>query len=443
MKINWNYPTSVWVGENRIKDLPEACKNLRISSPLFVTDKDIINLGMTKKIILEIKKKFSKLTIFSNFSGNPFGENVEEGVLEFKKNNCDGVIAFGGGSSLDVGKAIAFMSGQTRPIWDFEDIGDYWKRADEKKIAPIIDYGNCNYLDAQNDNSSSMLLSPRTVENILTMANDDARNGNRASLRDLRDAKRGVTPKINDIATDRALIFKADRHVMPLQRHSLHGATTDCYYAPSGKRQSIKKHFAKSKEIFPRGKMIYTKTTVNAQHHWVHNLNRKKYDLKQIASKPGRGRAPAYASKWLNNMVPVNMELRELPVLTPQTQHFCANVDMPFNPFLQYEHQAYLRAERKRLKQEKLEWEEYEYQMRKQDVEEYKYRIYEEPKIEREAERRRQEQELKKLQAMQKKADEGFKFKKKKRKRKGKRGSDTQQTPQTTEYGNGALAATV
>lgn len=291
--------------------------------------------------------------------------------------------------------------------------------------------------------SSSMLLSPRTVENILTMANDDARNGNRASLRDLRDAKRGVTPKINDIATDRALIFKADRHVMPLQRHSLHGATTDCYYAPSGKRQSIKKHFAKSKEIFPRGKMIYTKTTVNAQHHWVHNLNRKKYDLKQIASKPGRGRAPPYASKWLNKMVPVNMELRELPVLTPQTQHFCANVDMPFNPFLQYEHQAYLRAERKRLKQEKLEWEEYEYQMKKQEVEEYKYRIYEEPKIEREAERRRQEQELKKLQAMQKKADEGFKFKKKKRKRKGKRGSDTQQTPQTTEYGNGALAATV
>ena len=138
MKINWNYPTSVWVGENRIKDLSEACKNLNISKPLFVTDKDLINLDMTKKIILEIKKKFSNLFIFSNFSGNPIGENVEEGVLEFKKNKCDGVIAFGGGSGLDVGKAIAFMSGQSRSIWDFEDIGDYWKRADEKNIAPII-----------------------------------------------------------------------------------------------------------------------------------------------------------------------------------------------------------------------------------------------------------------------------------------------------------------
>ena len=138
MKTNWNYPTSMWVGEDRIKDLPEACKNLKILSPLFVTDKDLINLEMTKTIISEIKKKFSNLAIFSNFSGNPIGENVEEGVLEFKKNKCDGVIAFGGGSGLDVGKAIAFMSAQSRPLWDFEDIGDYWKRANEKNIAPII-----------------------------------------------------------------------------------------------------------------------------------------------------------------------------------------------------------------------------------------------------------------------------------------------------------------
>ena len=138
MKINWNYPTSVWVGENRIKDLSQACNNLKISSPLFVTDKDLINLDMTKNVILEVKKKFSSLAVFSNFSGNPIGENVEEGVSKFKKNKCDGVIAFGGGSGIDVGKAIAFMSGQSRSIWDFEDIGDYWKRADEKNIAPII-----------------------------------------------------------------------------------------------------------------------------------------------------------------------------------------------------------------------------------------------------------------------------------------------------------------
>ena len=138
MKSNWNYPTTVWVGQDRVKDLEEACENLEISKPLFVTDKDLVNLTFITKIISKIKITFKELNIYSNFSGNPSGENVEEGVIEFKKNNCDGVIAIGGGSALDVGKAIAFMSGQNRPIWDFEDIGDYWKRADEKKISPII-----------------------------------------------------------------------------------------------------------------------------------------------------------------------------------------------------------------------------------------------------------------------------------------------------------------
>ncbi len=138
MKFNWNYPTTVWVGKNRVDDLSNACESLKIDRPLFVTDKDLIELPFIKNIISNLKKKFSKFGIFSNFSGNPLGDNVEEGVEVFKKNNSDGVIAIGGGSALDVGKAVAFMSGQTRPIWDFEDIGDYWKRADEKNIAPII-----------------------------------------------------------------------------------------------------------------------------------------------------------------------------------------------------------------------------------------------------------------------------------------------------------------
>ena len=138
MRSNWNYPTTIWVGENRCKDLNIACENLHIINPLFVTDKDLINLPMVKSIISNLKIKFHKLSLFSNFSGNPIGENVDEGVKVFNENKCDGIIAFGGGSGLDVGKAIAFMSGQSRPIWDFEDIGDYWTRADESKILPII-----------------------------------------------------------------------------------------------------------------------------------------------------------------------------------------------------------------------------------------------------------------------------------------------------------------
>ena len=138
MKTNWNYPTSVWVGENRVKDLHIACNNLNIYNPLFVTDKDLISLQFVKEVLSDLNNYFKELTTFSDFSGNPIGENVDEGVKIYKKNKCDGVIAFGGGSGLDVGKAIAFMSAQTRPIWDFEDIGDYWKRANENNIAPII-----------------------------------------------------------------------------------------------------------------------------------------------------------------------------------------------------------------------------------------------------------------------------------------------------------------
>ena len=138
MKTNWNYPTSVWVGENRVKDLHIACNNLNINNPLFVTDKDLICLQFVKDVLSDLNNYFKELTTFSDFSGNPIGENVDEGVKIYKKNKCDGVIAFGGGSVLDVGKAIAFMSAQTRPIWDFEDIGDYWKRANENNIAPII-----------------------------------------------------------------------------------------------------------------------------------------------------------------------------------------------------------------------------------------------------------------------------------------------------------------
>ena len=138
MKSNWNYPTTVWTGEGRSADLPEACLLANIKNPLFVTDKDLVTLPMTIKTIDSLKKIFKDINIFSKFSGNPFGKNINEGVELYNKGKCDGVIAFGGGSALDVGKGIAFMCGQTRPIWDFEDIGDYWKRADENKISPII-----------------------------------------------------------------------------------------------------------------------------------------------------------------------------------------------------------------------------------------------------------------------------------------------------------------
>ena len=163
---NWNYPTTVWVGKNRAKDLEKACVEIKTLKPLLVTDKDLINLEFIKDLVNDLEKKF-KLSTFFNFSGNPTGENVDEGVEVFKKNSCDSVVAIGGGSALDVGKAIAFMSGQSRPIWDFEDIGDYWKRADEKNISPIIAIPTTAGTGSETGRASAIINAKTGVKKII------------------------------------------------------------------------------------------------------------------------------------------------------------------------------------------------------------------------------------------------------------------------------------
>ena len=115
-KYNWNYPTTMWVGENRINDIALACKNLNINKPLLVTDNGLAQSDIVKNTLSILKENGISAALYSNVVGNPTGTNVNEGVDSYKKNNCDGVIAFGGGSGLDVGKAVAFMSGQTLPF---------------------------------------------------------------------------------------------------------------------------------------------------------------------------------------------------------------------------------------------------------------------------------------------------------------------------------------
>ncbi|MDC0232593.1 iron-containing alcohol dehydrogenase [Pelagibacteraceae bacterium] len=135
MSMNWNYPTSIWFGEKRINEIQKACESLNIKKPLIVTDPGILKTNIVEKINQSLN---SKANIFSDVQSNPTGNNVEQGVLYFNDNSNDGVIAVGGGSGMDVGKGIAFMAGQNRPLWDFEDISDYWNRANSEVIKPII-----------------------------------------------------------------------------------------------------------------------------------------------------------------------------------------------------------------------------------------------------------------------------------------------------------------
>ena len=166
-KYNWNYPTTMWVGENRIKDLGSACKNLNIKKPLLVTDSGLAKSDIIKNALSNLKTEGINTELYSNVVGNPTGSNVNQGVQNFKKNNCDGVIAFGGGSGLDVGKAIAFMSGQTLPIWDFEDVGDNWTKANSDKIAPIIAVPTTAGTGSETGRASVLLNEETGVKNII------------------------------------------------------------------------------------------------------------------------------------------------------------------------------------------------------------------------------------------------------------------------------------
>ena len=166
-KYNWNYPTTMWVGENRIIDIAEACKFLNILKPLMVTDKGLAETEIVKKTLSVLKDNNLNAQLYSNVVGNPTGNNVIEGVESYKKNDCDGVIAFGGGSGLDVGKAIAFMSGQTLPIWDFEDVGDNWKKANSDSIPPIIAIPTTAGTGSETGRASGILNEQTGVKNII------------------------------------------------------------------------------------------------------------------------------------------------------------------------------------------------------------------------------------------------------------------------------------
>jgi hypothetical protein len=138
LRGNWNYPTAIRFGAGRIKELPAACQAAGITRPLLVTDPGLAKLPMVGEAMKICDAAGMSVSLFADVKANPVARNVEEGLKAFRGGKHDGVIAFGGGSALDCAKVIAFMSGQTRPMWDFEDIGDWWTRANEHGIAPSV-----------------------------------------------------------------------------------------------------------------------------------------------------------------------------------------------------------------------------------------------------------------------------------------------------------------
>ena len=135
---NWSYPTAIRFGSGRIAELPEACSQAGIERPLLITDRVLADLPITRNALDLLKTAGQSCAIFADVDSNPSEANLNAGIEAYRAGGHDGVIAFGGGSGLDLGKVVAFMAGQTRPVWDFEDIGDWWTRADSGAIAPIV-----------------------------------------------------------------------------------------------------------------------------------------------------------------------------------------------------------------------------------------------------------------------------------------------------------------
>ncbi|NAZ36597.1 iron-containing alcohol dehydrogenase [Rubellimicrobium sp. CFH 75288] len=138
LKGNWSYPTRVLFGPGRIAELAEACREAGMRRPLLVTDRGLAHLAVTGRVVDLLGAAGLGRAIFADVDPNPTDANLEAGIRAFRDGGHDGVVAFGGGSGLDLGKLVAFQQGQSRPVWDFEDVDDWWTRAAADRIAPVV-----------------------------------------------------------------------------------------------------------------------------------------------------------------------------------------------------------------------------------------------------------------------------------------------------------------
>ena len=177
LTANWSYPNAIRFGAGRLGELPDACASAGIRKPLLVTDKGLAQLQITAQALDILDAAGLGRAIFSEVDPNPTELNLADGVEAYRKGGHDGVIAFGGGSGLDLGKLVAFMAGQTRPVWDFEDIGDWWTRADADAIAPIIavpttagtgsEVGRAGVLTNSETHQKKIIFHPRILPGIV------------------------------------------------------------------------------------------------------------------------------------------------------------------------------------------------------------------------------------------------------------------------------------
>ena len=174
---NWGFPTAMRFGPGRIAELPSVCRELGISRPILITDEGLRDLPMVRDAVASLDDGGLPCALFTDVRGNPVHANVVSGIEAYHAHKADGVIAFGGGSGMDVAKAVALMIGQDRPIWDFEDIGDYWKRANAEAIPPIVavpttsgtgsEVGRASVITNEETHVKKIIFHPRMLPSVV------------------------------------------------------------------------------------------------------------------------------------------------------------------------------------------------------------------------------------------------------------------------------------
>ena len=174
---NWSFPTQIRFGVGRVAELAPACTSTGITRPLLVTDSGLISTPIAQRALRALEESGMSPSVFSDIRPNPVEANLDAGVRAFRSGEHDGVVAFGGGSALDTGKLIAFMSGQTLPVWEFEDIGDNWKKADSDNICPIVavptaagtgsEVGRAGVVTHEDSHTKKVIFHPRMLPAIV------------------------------------------------------------------------------------------------------------------------------------------------------------------------------------------------------------------------------------------------------------------------------------
>lgn len=177
LSVNWSYPTAIRFGVGRIRELPAACRELGITRPLLVTDPGLAVLPMITEAAASCEDDRLPCDVFRDVGANPTGANVDAGIAAFRKHRADGVIAFGGGSALDAGKAVALMVGQKRPLWDFEDREDWYTRVHVPGMAPVVavpttsgtgsEAGRAAVVTDERDHTKKIIFHPRMLPGVV------------------------------------------------------------------------------------------------------------------------------------------------------------------------------------------------------------------------------------------------------------------------------------